>query len=191
MPKTVKEFVTYWGPSINDWGDGTERRFAIDRDEAMLNKGVDYGGRKMEKLSLNELFKDGVVTGVDMLNGYMPLVLYANDDVIIEVANCDREQGGWHRNLGADEWAFQYKGSRTLRSETGPITLEEGEMTVIPRGVSHQNVGHGPNIEITIYTRKPLKRLAPLDAEAARKRMKIQDGKPVLPPVTLEGPHDE
>ncbi len=34
-------------------------------------------------------------------------------------------------------------------------------MTVIPRGVAHQNVGHGPNIEITIYARKPLKRLCP------------------------------
>ena len=97
----------------------------------------------------------------------MPLVLYANDDLIIEVANCDQEQGGWHRNMGADEWAFQYKGSRTLNSETGPITINEGEMTVIPRGISHQNVGLGPNIEITIYSRNPLKRLAPLEAKEA------------------------
>jgi hypothetical protein len=57
---------------------------------------------------------------------------------------------------------------------------------VIPRGIAHQNVGHGPNIEITIYTRKPLKRLASLDPEEARKRMKIKDGKPVMPPVKLE-----
>jgi mannose-6-phosphate isomerase-like protein (cupin superfamily) len=186
MAKKIKEFVTYWGPSINDWGDGTERRFTIERDEDLLKQGVESGGRKMEKVSLNEIFNEGVVTGVDMENGFMPLVLYANDDLIIEVANCDREQGGWHRNMGADEWAFQYKGSRTLNSETGPITINEGEMTVIPRGISHQNVGLGPNIEITIYARKPLKRLAPLDAEKARARMKIKDGKPVLPPVTLE-----
>lgn len=188
MGKKTKEFVTHWGPSINDWGDGTEQRWVIERDEDELKKGAESGGRKMEKLSLNEIFTEGVVTGVDMVNGYMPLVLYANDDVIIEVANCDREQGGWHRNLGADEWAFQHKGSRTLNSETGPITINEGEMTVIPRGVAHQNVGHGPNIEITIYTRKPLKRLAPLDAAEARKRMKIKDGKPVSPPVTLDKP---
>ena len=156
MSKTIREFVTYWGPSITDWNDGTEQRFVIERDEELLNKGTQDGsGRKMEKISLNDIFKEGVVTGVDMENGYLPLVLYANDDLIIEVANCDREQGGWHRNLGADEWAFQYKGSRTLRSETGPITINEGEMTVSPRGVAHQNVGHGPNIEITIYSKKP------------------------------------
>jgi mannose-6-phosphate isomerase-like protein (cupin superfamily) len=185
MP-TVKEFVTYWGPSIVDWGDGTERRFVVERDEALLKKGAESGGRKMEKISLNDIFQPGVVTGVDMENGYMPLVLFANDELIIEVANCDRDQGGWHRNMGADEWAFQYKGSRTLESETGPITLEEGEMTVIPRGVAHQNRGHGPNIEITIYSKKPLKRLAPMDAEEARARMKIKDGLPVIPPVTLD-----
>jgi hypothetical protein len=184
MGKTIKEFVTYWGPSINDWSP-EEKRFSIDRDEDQLKNSA-TGGKKMEKISLNDIFKEGVTTGVDMTNGYMPLVLYANDDLIIEVANCDREQGGWHRNLGADEWAFQYKGSRTLNSETGPITINEGEMTVIPRGVSHQNVGHGTNIEITIYARKPLKRLCPLDPEAARLRMKIKDGKPVMPPVTLD-----
>lgn len=190
MGKKIKEFVTHWGPSITDWGDGTEKRFVIERDEDLLNDAA-TGGRKMEKISLNDIFEEGVVTGVDMENGYMPLVLYGNDDLIIEVANCDREQGGWHRNLGADEWAFQYKGSRTLRSETGPITINEGEMTVIPRGVSHQNVGHGTNIEITIYSRKPLKRLVPLDPKEARKLMKIKDGKPEHPPVTLDDPVDE
>jgi mannose-6-phosphate isomerase-like protein (cupin superfamily) len=186
MGKTIKEFVTYWGSSLNDWNDGSERRFVIERDEEQLLRGVSSGGKKMEKLSLNDIFESGVVTGTDMENGYLPLVLYANDDLIIEVANCDAEQGGWHRNLGADEWAFQYKGSRTLESETGPITINEGEMTVIPRGIAHKNVGHGSNIEITIYARKPLKRLAPLDPKRARMRMKVKDGQPVMPPVTLQ-----
>jgi mannose-6-phosphate isomerase-like protein (cupin superfamily) len=188
--KKIKEFVTFWGPSINDWtGDGPDKRFVVERDEELLNKPAE-GGRKMEKISLNDIFTEDVVTGVDMVNGFMPLVLFANDDLIIEVANCDTEQGGWHRNLGADEFAFQYKGSRTLRSETGPITINEGEMTVIPKGVAHQNVGHGPNIEITIYSKRPLKRLAPLDAQRARDRMRIRDGKPVMPPVTLDSDPD-
>lgn len=189
--KKIKEFVTFWGPSINDWAEGgLDKRFVVERDEELLNTPAE-GGRKMEKVSLNEIFGQDVTTGVDMVNGFMPLVLYANDDLIIEVANCDREQGGWHRNMGADEYAFQYRGSRTLKSETGSITINEGEMTVIPRGVAHQNVGHGPNIEITIYSRRPLKRLAPLDAQRARERMRIRDGKPVMPPVTLDTDPDK
>lgn len=182
----INEFVTYWGPSGADWGDGTEKRFMVERDEELLKQGASSGGRKMKKINIDDILSDDVVTGIDMVNGYMPLVLYGNEDMIIEVANCDAEQGGWHRNMGADEWAFQYKGARTLETEVGPITINEGEMTVIPRGVAHQNVGHGTNIEITIYCRNPLKRFAPTDAEAARKRMKIKDGKPVMPPVRLE-----
>lgn len=180
----IKEFVTHWGPSLNDWAEG-EKRWAIERDEATLKAGMS-GGRRMQKISLNDVFRDGVVTGVDMVNGYLPLVLYANEDMIIEVANCDREQGGWHRNLGGDEFVFQYRGSRTIESEAGSVTINEGEMSVIPRGVAHKNVGHGPNIEITIYSRKPLKRFAPTDPDAARRRMKIKDGEPAMGPVKLE-----
>ena len=33
MGKKVKELVTYWGPAISEWGDGTEKRYEIDRDE--------------------------------------------------------------------------------------------------------------------------------------------------------------
>lgn len=187
MPKIVQEFVTFWGPSINEWGDGSDTRFVVDRDEELLRKGARGVARKMEKISLDEIVQGGsVTTGVDMVNGFMPLVLYANDDVIIEVATCDREQGGWHRNLGGDEFCFQYKGGRTLLTENGDITINEGEMTVIPKGVSHKNVGLGKNIEITIYTKKSLKRLAPTDPEKARQRMRIKDGKPVMPPVQLD-----
>lgn len=190
MGKIVKEFVTYWGPSITDWTEG-EERYVIERDEDLLKKGAEGDSRQPQKISLDDILTEGVVTGVDMENGYLPLPLYANEDLIIEVANCDREQGGWHRNMGSDEWVFQYRGARTINTEFGPVTINEGEMSVIPRGVSHQNVGHGTNIEITIYTRKPLKRLAPVDAEKARARMKIQNGKPVMPAPKLDSPTED
>src|SRR5258708_38698129 len=101
MGKTIKEFVTYWGPSINDWED-TQKRFVIERDEALLKKGAE-GGRKMDKIALNDIFKDGVVTGVDMENGYLPLALYANEDLITEAANCDGKEGGRNPNMWADD----------------------------------------------------------------------------------------
>lgn len=100
---TINEFVSYWGPSGSDWGNGTERRFTIERDEELLKKGASAGDRKMRKINVDDILADGIVTGVDMVNGYSPLVLYANEDLIIEVANCDAEQGGWHRNMGANE----------------------------------------------------------------------------------------
>ena len=134
----------------------------------------------MGKISLNDIFETGVVTGVDMVNGYMPLVVFANGYLTIEVANCDREQGDSHRNMDGDEWFFQYQGSRTIESEVEPVTIDEGEMSVIPRGVSHKNVGHGSNIKITIYTHNPLEQLSPSDPEQVCLRMKMKNGKPVI-----------
>ena len=187
MAKKIKEFITYWGTSLKDWNDNRlESRFVVERDEELLQQGAIAGGRKMEKISINDIFQDGVVTGVDMENGYFPLAVYGNEDIIIEITNCDEEQGGWHRNMGADEWVFQYKGDRTIKCETGDIRINEGEMSVIPRGVAHQNIGHGTNIEITIYCRNPLKQLASSDPDQARKAMKIKDSKPVEEPVTLD-----
>lgn len=186
MSKIVKELITHWGPSSTDWTN--EARSVAERDEAefLPSPGQE---KPLAKIALDDIFPEGVVTGLDLQNGYLPLVLYANDDVIIEVANCDREQGMWHRNLGADEWAFQYRGGRTLETERGPVTINEGEMTVVPRGVAHKNVGHGPNIEIVIYARKPLQRLSPEDAQARLDLMKLTSGKPValVPKPTAGG----
>ena len=36
MGKKVKEFVTYWGPSIVDWIEGVVNRFVVVRDEELL-----------------------------------------------------------------------------------------------------------------------------------------------------------
>jgi hypothetical protein len=180
MSKTVKELVTYWGPSSTDWGGPNERRHVTERSEAELLAAAGKT-QPLQKISLNEIFPPDVVTGIDLENGYLPLVLYANDDLIIEVANCDRDQGAWHRNLGADEWAFQYRGSRTLETERGPVTVVEGEMSVVPRGVAHKNVGHGPNIEIFIYARKPLQRMSPADAAERLRMMRVSGGTPLVP----------
>ena len=79
--------------------------------------------------------------------------------------------------------------SRNIMSVTEINAIPDmGEMSVIPRGVSHKNVGHGSNIEITIYTKKPLQRMCPSDPEQARIRMKMKGGKPVHPPATLDDP---
>ena len=41
MGKKTKEFVTYWGPSIADWGDGPDQRFVIEGPQA---------GQRLDKL---------------------------------------------------------------------------------------------------------------------------------------------
>ena len=61
MGKKVNEFVTHWGPSINDWSEG-EKRWTTERDEDLLRAAA-KGGRKMDKISLEQVLGEGVVTG--------------------------------------------------------------------------------------------------------------------------------
>src|SRR4249920_1863892 len=46
----------------------------------------------------------------------------------------------WHHHENEDELFFVIKGKLLIRLRDGDITLEEGEMVIIPRGVEHQPV---------------------------------------------------
>lgn len=46
----------------------------------------------------------------------------------------------WHRNMDCDELIFCYKGAIHWETELGNITLQSGEMFVIPKGVAHRSL---------------------------------------------------
>lgn len=46
----------------------------------------------------------------------------------------------WHRNMDCDEVIFCYKGSIHWETELGNITLQSGEMFVIPKGIAHRSL---------------------------------------------------
>ncbi|MEE9144819.1 MAG: homogentisate 1,2-dioxygenase [Candidatus Binatia bacterium] len=46
----------------------------------------------------------------------------------------------WHRNMDSAELIFCYKEAIHWETEMGSITLQSGEMFVIPRGISHRSL---------------------------------------------------
>ncbi len=46
----------------------------------------------------------------------------------------------WHRNMECDELIFCYKGAIHWETELGNITLQSGEMFVIPKGIAHRSL---------------------------------------------------
>jgi homogentisate 1,2-dioxygenase len=46
----------------------------------------------------------------------------------------------WHRNMDYDEVILCYKGSIHWETELGNITLQSGEMFVIPKGIAHRSL---------------------------------------------------
>ena len=46
----------------------------------------------------------------------------------------------WHVHDNEDEMFFVHKGELVIRMEDGEVTIKEGELFVVPRGVRHQPV---------------------------------------------------
>jgi homogentisate 1,2-dioxygenase len=46
----------------------------------------------------------------------------------------------WHRNMDDDELIFCHKGSIHWETELGNVTLQSGEMFVIPKGIAHRSL---------------------------------------------------
>ena len=154
--KKVNELVTFF-KSL----DGED--FIVERDEEELEKKA-KGGREMDVVHAPD-YTDGTVEP--------PPILYQNDDMIVEFTKQIGPQSiGWHRGADMDELTIQLKGRRSIKSEAGTVKLGPGDMNVIPRGIAHSHDGDKNDEHVIIYTKKPLKRVAPLSGKNFLEEMK-------------------
>ena len=47
--------------------------------------------------------------------------------------------GFWHRNVDFHEIIFCFKGALRWETEMGTVILKEGDMMVIPKGITHRS----------------------------------------------------
>lgn len=59
-------------------------------------------------------------------------------DVVVSVYNCEG-MVRWHRHVDIDELFWVYEGTMLLESELGDVRLHPGELTAVPKGVSHRS----------------------------------------------------
>ena len=48
----------------------------------------------------------------------------------------------WHHHDDTDDFFLVLKGRMTIETEDGDVTLEPGELYVVPKGVKHRPVAH-------------------------------------------------
>jgi len=69
-----------------------------------------------------------------------PLRLFDATGVKVDVSKRSKEDMGfWHRNVDAHEIIFCVRGALGRETELGTVTLHEGEMILIPRGITHRS----------------------------------------------------
>ena len=70
-----------------------------------------------------------------------PLPIFQADGVRVDLSKRTKEpMTFWHRNMECDELIFCYKGSICWETELGNITLNSGELFVIPKGIAHRSL---------------------------------------------------
>ena len=68
---------------------------------------------------------------------WSPIEIYKVNDQVVRLALYDGEYP-WHKHANEDELFFVYRGSIIIRVKGYPnITLREGEIAVMPKGVEH------------------------------------------------------
>ena len=70
---------------------------------------------------------------------WSPAVIGAVDEHYVKVAKV-HGTFGWHAHAGEDELFYVLQGTLVIQLEDGAVTLQAGEMTVIPKGVRHNPV---------------------------------------------------
>lgn len=70
-----------------------------------------------------------------------PMRLFNGDSVRVDLSKRSVEDMGfWHRSVDFNEIIFCVKGALRWETELGTVTLHEGEMIWIPRGIAHRSM---------------------------------------------------
>jgi mannose-6-phosphate isomerase-like protein (cupin superfamily) len=73
----------------------------------------------------------------EMSKPWFPVEVARVNDHVVRIALYDGEYP-WHKHANEDELFFVYKGSIVIQMKgQQDVTLREGEMAVMPRGVEH------------------------------------------------------
>lgn len=83
----------------------------------------------MNKININEKFSL-------FSEEWTPKVIAESNGQLVKIAKGSGELV-WHKHDNEDELFIVFKGQLALMMESGDITLNSGEMYVVPKGVAH------------------------------------------------------
>ena len=111
---------------------------------------------------INVFSKDLTPENYDKAEG-TPQTLFQAEGLNVDLSKRTKEaMPFWHRNCDYDELIFCVKGSIHWETELGKVTLREGEMFRIPRGIAHRSAPgqtDSENVVLELKVRGELERV--------------------------------
>lgn len=101
------------------------------------NAGIEVGAERFRVLNvLDARFRPENYKKADGA----PLRLFDAGSVMVDLSKRSKEDMGfWHRNVDYHEIIFCFKGALRWETEMGTVILREGDMMVIPKGITHRS----------------------------------------------------
>ncbi len=117
--------------------DGTNVTLELG-ESPIRNLGVLTGAEMFKYLSI--LDSKYTPENYDKADG-SPLRLFDSDALKVDVSKRSKEDMGfWHRNCDYHEIIFCFRGALRWETEMATVTLREGEMILIPKGITHRSM---------------------------------------------------
>ena len=108
------------------------------KDNPIENLGVMTGSELFHLLNIFD--KKFVPSNYNKADG-SPLRLFDSKTVKVDVSKRSKEDMGfWHRNVDAHEIIFCVRGALRWETEMGTTVLKEGDMMLIPKGITHRSM---------------------------------------------------
>jgi mannose-6-phosphate isomerase-like protein (cupin superfamily) len=123
--------------ALADRRNGDRRIFAL-KDE-----------RQIEKVSLS-------AEAARLLDYLEPSDLACLDDFVVRLSLCLGESH-WHQHEGRDEFLFVQEGVLELGTEGEKVSVRDGEMTVVPKGVVHRLVPGDGTVAMLLERQVPIR----------------------------------
>lgn len=138
------------------------KELVIERETNPVNvENVSNKGVKLEKINVHdpELRPSNYAKAEGT-----PLPLLGTGDMRLDLSKRTKEpMNFWHRNMEYDEIIICHKGQIHWETEMGNVTLNPGEIFVIPKGVAHRSLppenSDEENIVIELKVRGDVKNL--------------------------------
>lgn len=114
---------------------------------------------RVEKIDLGEKF--GLFS-----DQWSPKIIAEVNDLEVRLAKLQGEFV-WHAHEDEDEMFLVVRGDLTIRFRDGEVTLGEGQMAVVPRGVEHLPVAQN-EVQVMVMTPKSTVNTGDMGGERTR-----------------------
>lgn len=100
---------------------------------------------------------------------FSPKIIAEPNNQLVMLVRCEGDKVPWHTHDNEDEMFFVLDGILEVQERRGNVTLHEGEMYIVKRGVEHRVVPKN-HVKLILFEPEGIKHTGKVTSEITRKK---------------------